>query len=1749
MKRALPVIVFLSLLANGVLVQPLEASAAKDNVYRKAGASYVTKTNSMASGKGTEWKDVYGFYSINNNNKGIDYKVDKKVISNVITALGVQRGKDVYVNELPERVMQDLSIEKAYLIENGYVSRRAALCYGKEGISAVQRNTNDDGNKADDGRDLMCKTELYTSLYRILKGTLESRPVIWRTGAFRNINGGQEQVYSQKNYKTSDGESVHAIFSADYNVYVDADVPELYLAELLNKGLLAKEELSTTKSNFLAEYSRMQASDYKAAWAATAGPILLDGNASMRNYLGDSVTLHSADGNTLWNAGIKYPTNVGSGSILMDRKQPDYFRQENLTTMDALKIIEHLVRNFEKDMTKTEAATVAYKYGNRFLSTLDSDSKDTITFLTAKGILNFEDPSEYVDLYQDFTYSAAYKLLYRVANENARYDFSKIQLTDNDVYWQERGFAEDEIAIVDGDDLPYMKILEDGETFRSYDDKVKRSVTVAPVIETEETETEPIETEETETEEDTSECLLYVQCLDADSNEPIAGSRVEATDWNGNLVEEGVSDEQGVILFHLGEGTYYFRQTSVPDGYIVNDYHNSVTFSSPSGIKRFAIRNGRNTVGKISVQVLEEDSDAPVPGTSIEIYDNKGELSKTFSYKDELEELWLPFGIYTVRVSSVPEGYGEILPTVTKTVKISEYNREASVVFTLRLKSTIEEPGETDGLAGLLGFLMPEQTVYAATKSSYTVKILLEDKDGYSYTYGSTELSAKTKKSDNDDLAADVAVKDYRNSRMLQVTFRIDAKSRDAALSIIESKLRVNGVQKQSSVIGVTEVENSDGVKTTMISADDIKRGIPHIKVINNSTLMNVETGATAMLLPKQGYALVGNKIIRSDNLVVVTDNNTVYYNLEVICSILHNAQIRKINGATSLVGQTIRKEALYDVYSSDGTKLESNYAAIFDSVVYKEVNENGTVTTKPFMYNLDSMSRGISCLTRTFQKRVNTKGNTNADSDVTVIVKWDFIVPDTSSPEAQKIKRVTSSGWLTFQDAADIINTEPEDATLKEWWNYNLDMSNALANFMYGTKSEQYVTCGYLVPSVTVLSSAGGSRGKAAGVMADNHGVFCAAGSLSDSQLNKLFADLSLPQSYQKKYLGGSKNNWWESYYNASRYQNSFVKSLISRAGFRSLAGKEINWGADPNALTVDGHVYGNAEYIVLNNGTVYQNMETEPRFTVNKNAKRLTIKNYAEGSTELTVAKGTRFVVNSGGVDTTFEYCSTETLGDATYHKLKMITTSDKDLGTFSCYLVTKDGATAEQVKKAAEDPGNYHSQLGQDLFEYEKQLYQLLGMQGIPVSNLDYSKRFSADSISEESKKSVVNPICVDFYNDGTRGVRMVTSGQGASSKVDVGGFAKEQNGSYAVREPLIAGAFLYVPTNEYYFAKDSNGTLKLNNGADIGVLNSRVYYCGLNNALRDSILAKSVDTVPVNKIEVGAKVYIGGMLFTKQKDGSLLAGPVTPNGDIIIGIMSAIDKNYESAITNRLLQIFGTQCVVVGTKNIALQSLITSAVVGGRNGTKTSNILFKENGEYRYTTGPKESTAYKTGSTPNVTGCCMSIKVSDSLLCRPIDTEHSVYQMLYCSDGYVMGLGSLPFYPEYLGDENSVELNAFWQKTSYEIHQYVNSMKDKFLEEYQKAWDGDFLSMCKMLVAILLLYLMMVSWICLFFLKSGIGHHFFEALAMPHGYGSRGFDLFAILSLGLFHYDDMPSVSRVMIMNFMFYCIMFLILDVL
>ncbi|MFQ9150824.1 MAG: hypothetical protein ACLR6B_04030 [Blautia sp.] len=140
---------------------------------------------------------------------------------------------------------------------------------------------------------------------------------------------------------------------------------------------------------------------------------------------------------------------------------------------------------------------------------------------------------------------------------------------------------------------------------------------------------------------------------------------------------------------------------------------------------------------------------------------------------------------------------------------------------------------------------------------------------------------------------------------------------------------------------------------------------------------------------------------------------------------------------------------------------------------------ETGKTVTKPMMYNLDAMTRGDSCLTREFTLDVTNKKGKRVTTKVNVIVEWDFIVPAIDSAVARTIQNYSNNAdrKISYNTVTDVINTAPESGELLEWWNYNLAMSNALANWMYGTTGTQYVTCGYMVPSVTILSNAGGDR------------------------------------------------------------------------------------------------------------------------------------------------------------------------------------------------------------------------------------------------------------------------------------------------------------------------------------------------------------------------------------------------------------------------------------------------------------------------------------------------------------------------------------------------------------------------------------------------------------------------------------------------------------------------------------------------
>lgn len=1724
--------------------------AASKKKYKTSGRSYVTWANELreSTTPATGWQTVKGFFSINNNNQGVDYKVSEDAFKNTASSIISNSERDIYAREKPTRNMEDLSTEKSWLIENQVISRRLALTYsGSSGLRSVLRTTNDDGKKINDARDRMDKTELLTALYKAIYGVLDSRPVVWNTRAFRSNNGTLTAISKKQNYLTTENKSINAIFDSDYNIYFHPDVYELYLTALLNKGIIKLDDFSKKKSNFIESYKELQSTDNKPAWYASLKPVILDDTASMldgsTDFLGESVSISNTAGNSLnKNVGVKAATNVpdNSGVIILDTKQPDYFKNENLTTIDALKLIEIFLRLSEKDMTDTEARTVSYKYDIQYLNGLDSDTRKTIAFLTAKGILNFEDEEEYVELYDDFTYETAYKLLYRVANKDARFDFSKIQLTDNEKFWQEQGYASDTVNVVDGDDFPYMRTLEDDETFESLGDFFKRTTSTKDVGEESETQSEVMPETQVPDVKDATNTLLYVLCTDKETAEPLANVAVTVYNSAKEILETGYSDGSGIVAFNLNYGTYYFNETEAPDGYVANSTLNSVVLNAEHSQRKFQIATSKSVNGRLKILAAEEGSDVPVYGTQFEIYDKTGNLITTIDFSESTSPITLDYGNYTIKVTSVPDGYQLDGSEQLKTIRLSKYNSTIDVKFAIKLKASILE-----STAKKLSNMLKPITVYAKS-SNYEIRMLLEKKEGYTYTYGNTEITSNTKKSDNDDFKSDVETKSYSNGTMYLLTFQVEASNRNTALSVINSKLKVTGINKESSMVGVTEMSNDTGDAITLVSSSDIKSGLPDIKVINNNTLMNTKTGTTAVLLPTQGYALVGNNVIVSDDLVVIANDKEVYYNLKVIAALMSNAMIKKINGATTLVSKTLKKEKLYEVYSENNTKLESVYTAKFDGIVEKYKDETGEKKRTPVFYNLSSMSRGISCISRTFNKRVTNKNSKNSNTSITVIVQWDFVVPDVDSELSDSLAGLSGSDALDFQKASDLLNTEPANKTLKDWWNYNLDMSNALANFIYGTANVQYVTCGYMVPSVTILSSAGGSRSSAVNVTSSNSNVVCDANSLSDTQLNNLFEGLSLPSSYVKRYLGGTKNNWWTSYYNVDKYDNSTIRNLMSKAGFSNYAGNELYYAEKTNSSITDGFVYGNAKYVVLNNGTIYANALADNRFTVDQSGKKISLATSTNGKTQNIVAKGTKVTVSNAGDSVVFEYQATETIADQTYYKLSLVSTDEDTPAFFTGYLKANNCKTVDKLKKAAKDPGNYVSTLDETLYDYEKRLYRYFGLTELPFASLNIARRFSLNQ--NDLSLFMPNFTYLDFYTDGAANVRFFEYKDDALKPIDITAMASEDGNEYTVNRILNANVYVYVPTSNFYFSTNSDGETVINQGSDLGVLNSRIYYTGLNNCLRDSLIAEAGGTIPVNKIAAGAQVYVGDLLFTMQADGSLLAGPIEAKDDIMLGILSSIDTNNTDALKSYLLKTFGTQSVVVGNRNVSLQSFLTDAFVGNKIETKLKKVLFRQNGEYYYSKNAKEDIVYQKNSSPNLQFYNLAIKVDNNLLCRPLDSGNTLYQMLYSSDAYATGLSKLPFYPEYLGSDKNNSVNAYWKVTQYTIHQYADTLKSDFLDTYKKAFQGDLFSLFKWIIANVLLYLMGITFICLFFLKTRIGRQIFQTIAMPSGGRRNGFDLIQIISLNLFHYDDDPSLWRVLVMEFAFYCIMYLVLDV-
>ena len=148
------------------------------------------------------------------------------------------------------------------------------------------------------------------------------------------------------------------------------------------------------------------------------------------------------------------------------------------------------------------------------------------------------------------------------------------------------------------------------------------------------------------------------------TTEPLAGVKFGLFDVNGKLIENGITNEEGVLIFsNIELGNYYIQELETLDGYVLDKTKHEINLKykdqyTPVITYKTLITNKVPT-GKLIFTKSDFSEDKTLPNTLIEIYNEKEEL--VFSGRTDEEGKIiidrLPIGKYYILEKEAPEGY------------------------------------------------------------------------------------------------------------------------------------------------------------------------------------------------------------------------------------------------------------------------------------------------------------------------------------------------------------------------------------------------------------------------------------------------------------------------------------------------------------------------------------------------------------------------------------------------------------------------------------------------------------------------------------------------------------------------------------------------------------------------------------------------------------------------------------------------------------------------------------------------------------------------------------------------------------------------------------------------------------------------------------------------------------------------------------------------------------------------------------
>lgn len=310
------------------------------------------------------------------------------------------------------------------------------------------------------------------------------------SGAFSVNNGGggggggaagvgQNAVQYETDYK-----QIYYVPGSDILFYRANDCVELYIQYALSRGVLSSDPILKTdayKEIFTDPVTGANAEKVNKLhiWSPMALPFLVnESNAGAINH--DKSTVRStsdtiynkarfAQGNPnrQWNVlGSNYNIQWNNSTLTITRNNlfnsdTGYFDSERVSKMQFYKYIYDFIGGAEKKMSSLEVDIINYKYGMQLDALGTAEDVYILKYLIAAGIIDYTSRYDFQNLNESLTYSDFFTILYRVANPNARLDFSKVQLTDSESQWQAQGYSAREVAMVTDQVTSISPVYED----------------------------------------------------------------------------------------------------------------------------------------------------------------------------------------------------------------------------------------------------------------------------------------------------------------------------------------------------------------------------------------------------------------------------------------------------------------------------------------------------------------------------------------------------------------------------------------------------------------------------------------------------------------------------------------------------------------------------------------------------------------------------------------------------------------------------------------------------------------------------------------------------------------------------------------------------------------------------------------------------------------------------------------------------------------------------------------------------------------------------------------------------------------------------------------------------------------------------------------------------------------------------------------------------------------------------------------